>query len=73
MTQCLSPCIDADMSKLLRSEEMNLVQIFLSQEASYNCIRELGELVSIQFGFMPTKVSVIKMKNSRSENREIIW
>ena len=34
------------MSKLLRSEEMTLVQIFLSQEASYNCIRELGELVS---------------------------
>ena len=35
------------MSKLLRSEQMSLVQIFFSQEASYNCVRELGELVSI--------------------------
>jgi len=37
------------MSKLLRSEEMALVEIFFGQEAAYNCVRELGELGLIQF------------------------
>ena len=36
-------------NKLLRSAEMTLVQMFLSQEAAYTCVRELGEVGVIQF------------------------
>lgn len=59
---------DTDMSKLLRSEEMTLVQIFLSQEASYNCIRELGELGAVQFADLNEGVNAFS-RNYVSEIR----
>ena len=31
---------------IFRSEEMTLAQLFLQSEAAYDCVRELGELVS---------------------------
>ncbi|XP_063680644.1 V-type proton ATPase 116 kDa subunit a 1-like isoform X2 [Bolinopsis microptera] len=65
---CLSHCSEADMSKLLRSEEMTLVQIFLSQEASYNCIRELGELGAVQFADLNEGVNAFS-RNYVSEIR----
>ena len=36
------------MGSLFRSEEMTLAQLFLQSEASYACVRELGELVSTE-------------------------
>lgn len=35
------------MGSLFRSEEMILAQLFLQSEAAYFCVRELGELVSV--------------------------
>ncbi|KAL5259885.1 hypothetical protein ACHWQZ_G010119 [Mnemiopsis leidyi] len=59
---------EVDMSKLLRSEEMTLAQIFLSQEASYNCIRELGELGAVQFSDLNEGVNAFS-RNYVSEIR----
>ena len=35
-----------------RATEMKMVEMFLSQECAYECVKELGELVSF---YMPTK------------------
>lgn len=40
------------MSSLFRSEEMTLAQLFLQSEATYACVSELGELVSVVFFLM---------------------
>jgi V-type H+-transporting ATPase subunit a len=37
------------MGQLFRSEEMRLVQLFMSQEAAHDTVDELGELGVIQF------------------------
>lgn len=37
------------MGSIFRSEEMTLCQLFLSSEASYNCISEIGEVGLVQF------------------------
>lgn len=37
------------MASIFRSEEMALCQLFLSSEASYNCVSELGEIGLVQF------------------------
>ena len=34
---------------IYRSEEMRLCQLFVSSEAAYNCVSELGELGLVQF------------------------
>lgn len=37
------------MGDLFRSEEMNLVQIFIQPEAAYHVVAELGEKGCVQF------------------------
>lgn len=37
------------MASVFRSEEMNLMQLFLQVEAAYCCVAELGELGLVQF------------------------
>lgn len=37
------------MDAIHRSEEVSLAQIYLHNEAAYNCVAELGELGLVQF------------------------
>lgn len=37
------------MGDLFRSEEMNLIQIFIQPEAAYHVVAELGEKGCVQF------------------------
>ena len=37
------------MGSIFRSEEMALCQLFLSSEAAYNCVSEIGEVGVVQF------------------------
>lgn len=37
------------MGALFRSEEMELAQIYLQQEAAFSCVIELGELGLVEF------------------------
>lgn len=37
------------MGTLFRSEEMELAQMYLQQEAAFSCVIELGELGLVEF------------------------
>ena len=45
------------MGALFRSEEMELAQMYLQQEAAFSCVIELGELGLVEF----RDVSIFKM------------
>ena len=48
------------MGSIFRSEEMTLCQLFLSSEAAYNSVSELGEIGLMQFRDVST-LSLILM------------
>lgn len=50
------------MGSLFRSEEMTLAQLFLQSEASYACVRELGELGKVQFRDLNPDMSAFQRK-----------
>jgi len=50
------------MGSIFRSEEMALCQIFLSSEAAYNCISEMGELGLVQFRDLNPSVNAFQRK-----------
>ena len=43
------------MGSIFRSEETALCQLFLSSEAAYNCVSEIGEVGLVQFRDVSTK------------------
>ncbi|KAA0202473.1 hypothetical protein HAZT_HAZT002214, partial [Hyalella azteca] len=49
-------------ASIFRSEEMSLCQLFLSSEASYNCVAELGELGQVQFRDLNHEVNQFQRK-----------
>ncbi|XP_076042466.1 V-type ATPase subunit a family protein Vha100-1 isoform X2 [Oratosquilla oratoria] len=50
------------MGSIFRSEMMNLCQLFLSSEAAYNCVSELGEIGLVQFRDLNPDVNAFQRK-----------
>uniref|UniRef100_A0A8C6JMV3 V-type proton ATPase subunit a n=1 Tax=Melopsittacus undulatus TaxID=13146 RepID=A0A8C6JMV3_MELUD len=50
------------MASIFRSEEMNLMQLFLQVEAAYCCVAELGELGLVQFRDLNVNVNSFQRK-----------
>ncbi|XP_063176412.1 V-type proton ATPase 116 kDa subunit a 4 isoform X2 [Chroicocephalus ridibundus] len=50
------------MASVFRSEEMNLMQLFLQVEAAYCCVAELGELGLVQFRDLNVNVNSFQRK-----------
>uniref|UniRef100_A0AC34QSB6 V-type proton ATPase subunit a n=1 Tax=Panagrolaimus sp. JU765 TaxID=591449 RepID=A0AC34QSB6_9BILA len=50
------------MGAIHRSEEISLAQIYLHNEAAYNCVAELGELGLVQFRDLNKEVSPFQRK-----------
>ncbi|XP_037802746.1 V-type proton ATPase 116 kDa subunit a1-like isoform X1 [Penaeus monodon] len=50
------------MGSIFRSEEMTLCQLFLSSEAAYNCVSELGEIGLVQFRDLNPDVNAFQRK-----------
>nr|XP_053650997.1 V-type proton ATPase 116 kDa subunit a 1-like isoform X1 [Cherax quadricarinatus] len=50
------------MGSIFRSEEMSLCQLFLSSEAAYNCVSELGEIGLVQFRDLNPDVNAFQRK-----------
>ncbi|MCL4123676.1 UNVERIFIED_CONTAM: hypothetical protein GTU68_053539, partial [Idotea baltica] len=50
------------MASIFRSEDMALCQLFLSSEASYNCVSELGEIGLVQFRDLNPNVNSFQRK-----------
>ncbi|XP_071535603.1 V-type proton ATPase 116 kDa subunit a 1-like isoform X2 [Panulirus ornatus] len=50
------------MGSIFRSEGMTLCQLFLSSEAAYNCISELGEIGLVQFRDLNPDVNAFQRK-----------
>ncbi|KAK4306422.1 hypothetical protein Pmani_021752 [Petrolisthes manimaculis] len=50
------------MGSIFRSEEMALCQLFLSSEAAYNCVSELGEIGLVQFRDLNPDVNAFQRK-----------
>lgn len=50
------------MGSIFRSEEMVLCQLFLSSEAAYNCVSELGEIGLVQFRDLNPDVNAFQRK-----------
>ncbi|XP_066245233.1 V-type proton ATPase 116 kDa subunit a 1-like [Euwallacea similis] len=52
------------MGALLRSEEMNLIQIFIQPEAAYHIVAELGEMGCVQFKDLNEDVNLFQREYS---------
>ncbi|XP_066145172.1 V-type proton ATPase 116 kDa subunit a 1-like [Euwallacea fornicatus] len=52
------------MGTLLRSEEMNLVQLFIQPEAAYHIVAELGEMGCVQFKDLNEDVNLFQREYS---------
>uniref|UniRef100_A0A0N7ZA30 V-type proton ATPase subunit a n=1 Tax=Scylla olivacea TaxID=85551 RepID=A0A0N7ZA30_SCYOL len=50
------------MGSIFRSEEMALCQLFLSSEAAYNCVSEIGEVGLVQFRDLNPDVNAFQRK-----------
>lgn len=50
------------MGSIFRSEEMSLCQLFLSSEAAYNCVSEIGEVGLVQFRDLNPDVNAFQRK-----------
>uniref|UniRef100_A0A672UPA6 V-type proton ATPase subunit a n=1 Tax=Strigops habroptila TaxID=2489341 RepID=A0A672UPA6_STRHB len=50
------------MASIFRSEEMNLMQLFMQVEAAYCCVAELGELGLVQFRDLNANVNSFQRK-----------
>ncbi|XP_064102053.1 V-type proton ATPase 116 kDa subunit a 1-like isoform X1 [Macrobrachium nipponense] len=50
------------MGSIFRSESMSLCQLFLSSEAAYNCVSELGEVGLVQFRDLNPDVNAFQRK-----------
>lgn len=50
------------MGSIFRSESMSLCQLFLSSEAAYNCVSEIGEVGLVQFRDLNPDVNAFQRK-----------